>query len=152
MIAVCSEQQWAGLAAAAGHPAWAADQRYATRAGRLEHRERLDSELAGWTATLPNREVAARCQAHGVPAAIVATGEDLANDPQLRARGFLVSGNHPRLGGLRLPGSPIRLRNGATGIWRFGPLLGDDTEAVLHGILGLEQGEIDTYERAGALE
>jgi len=46
-------------------------------------------ELETWCAQLAPDEVAARCQALGIPAARMAYPPDLLSDPHLAARGFL---------------------------------------------------------------
>src|SRR5579884_2674046 len=151
VIAVENDAQWAGLRRAMGSPVWAAAPEYATSAGRRAHAAALDAQVADWTRQRSPREVMERCQAEGVPAGIVATGEDLYHDPHLAARGFMLELEHPRLGLQRMPGPPVRLRNGQVPVWRLGPLLGEDTDAVLAGWLGLTATEIEGYRERGAL-
>jgi len=151
VIAVETDAQWAGLQRAMGAPAWASAPAYATVAGRRAHAVDLDAQVAAWTRERSPREVMERCQAEGVPAGMVATGEDLYHDPHLAARGFMLELEHPRLGLQRMPGSPVRLYNGQVPVWRLGPLLGEDTDAVLAGWLGLSDTEIQGYRERGAL-
>jgi benzylsuccinate CoA-transferase BbsF subunit len=98
VIAVETDAQWAGLRWAMDNPPWTAAPALATAAGRVAAAARLDAEVAAWTRQRTPREVMQACQAHGVPAGIVATGEDLARDPHLAARGFLLEREHPRMG------------------------------------------------------
>src|SRR5690606_20053002 len=51
-IAVETDAQWRGMAAAMGDPAWAADPRFATGAGRMAHKADLDRLIGGWTSDL----------------------------------------------------------------------------------------------------
>jgi benzylsuccinate CoA-transferase BbsF subunit len=150
-IAVRSDEEWTGLKQAMGRPAWADADDLRTARGRLARRAFLDACVAAWTRERTPREVMDTCQAHGVPAGIVATGEDLVCDPHLEARQFLTEGEHPRLGHLRLPGSPVRFHSQETGVWRFGPLLGEDNAYVLRTILGCSNEEIAAYTERGAL-
>jgi len=152
VISVRDDQEWRGLRRAMGEPTWSAAAGLETTAGRLAERDQLDERLAAWTATLPPAEVVRRCQANGVPAGVVATGADLASDPHLEARGFLVDMEHPRMGELRLPGAPIRLADGRPPVWRLGPLMGEDNQAVLQGLLGLSDEELRRLAAEGVVK
>jgi crotonobetainyl-CoA:carnitine CoA-transferase CaiB-like acyl-CoA transferase len=111
----------------------------------------LDEVVTSWTLERTAREVMERLQARGVPAGMVATGRDLATDPHLVERGFLLDMDHPRLGECRYPGPPFRIGSAAVPIWRLGPLMGEDTHAVLSEVLGLTQDQIAGLESSGVL-
>jgi crotonobetainyl-CoA:carnitine CoA-transferase CaiB-like acyl-CoA transferase len=133
-------------------PSWATAPELATAAGRVAQAARLNEHVAGWTRERTPREVMRACQAHGVPAGMVATGEDLAHDPHLAARGFLLEREHPRMGLLRMPGTPTRLQRQPANVWRFGPLLGEDNDYVLRDVLGLSAAQVQAYAERGVLE
>lgn len=80
-------------------------------------------------------------QAAGVPAGVVASGHDILTDPQLRAREFVVTYDHPSLGYVELPGAPVRFRHVAARTENYGPLLGADNAYVLGELLGLSSAE-----------
>lgn len=151
VIAVESEEQWLGLKKAMGYPDWAEADCFATMKDRLTNREALDRQIASWTSQKTPREVMMLCQECGAPAGMVATGADLYFDPHLEARGFLIEQEHKRIGKLRLPGPPVRFRNHQIEVWRFGPLLGEDSEYVLQEILQLSDAEIRRYTEEGIL-
>ena len=74
-----------------GSPAWSADPKFATAAGRVEHTEELDRHVTEWTRGLAALEVQDLLQAVGVPAGVVQTDSDLVNrDPQLAHSGFFT--------------------------------------------------------------
>lgn len=151
VIAVDSEQQWERLKEAMGYPDWAEADSFATMKNRLENREELDRQIANWTHQRTPRELMMLCQERGVPAGMVATGEDLYFDSHLEARGFLLEQEHKRMGKLRLPGPPVRFQNHPLHVWRFGPLLGEDNDYVLKEVLGLSDEEIRRYAECGVL-
>ena len=81
---------------------------------------------------------------------IVQTPADLAQCPQLEARGFFTQVEHPVMGCLRVPfqlwnmsGTPARLR-------RCAPLLGEHNHAV-YGELGLDDARIEALHVAGVM-
>ena len=88
VLSVDTDAAWSGLRRAMGSPAWAADDRFSTAAGRRRHGDELDERIAAWTSTLDRWEVTDRCQAEGVAAGPVLDEADLVDDPHLRARGF----------------------------------------------------------------
>jgi crotonobetainyl-CoA:carnitine CoA-transferase CaiB-like acyl-CoA transferase len=152
VIAVETDEQWMGLRRVMDNPSWATAAELATADGRVARAAWLNACVANWTRARTPREVMQACQAHGVPAGMVMTGEDLAHDPHLSARGFLLEREHPRMGLLRMPGPPVRLQRQPAEVWRFGPLLGEDDDYVLHDVLGLSADEVRAYAERRALE
>jgi crotonobetainyl-CoA:carnitine CoA-transferase CaiB-like acyl-CoA transferase len=87
-----------------------------------------------------------------VPSGVVQTGEDLTNDPQLKARGFIVEVDNARLGRVVLPNFPLQFTNAKlTRRWEF-PVLGKDTEAVLRDVVGYSDETIASHKKDGVLE
>jgi crotonobetainyl-CoA:carnitine CoA-transferase CaiB-like acyl-CoA transferase len=151
VVSVRTNAHWEALAALLGRPDLAGDPRYATAADRLAHRAELDELVSAWTVGFPSRTVMEVCQAAGVPAGMVATGRDLARDPHLVERGFLVDMEHPRMGVTRFPGPGIRLGAEPLPVWRLGPLMGEDNRLIFGGLLGLSEDEIAALEADGTL-
>ncbi len=87
-IAVFTHQEWLSLLQAMGNPSWAQDGRFLTAADRVRHAEELDGLISRWTQDFTAQEVMERLQQAGVPAGIVARGQELAESPQLKAREF----------------------------------------------------------------
>ncbi len=100
-----------------------------------------DAAVAAWTAQLDAHEMMNRLQANGVPAGVVQSGEDLANDPHLEARGFIQAVTHPTLGEVQMAGLPLRFADAQTRPYGGAPALGEHNEEILCGLLGhsLEQ-------------
>jgi crotonobetainyl-CoA:carnitine CoA-transferase CaiB-like acyl-CoA transferase len=151
VIAAENERQWTALANILGS-AIAQDARFKTMSDRLEHRAELNAIISRWTKSQDAFDVMSRLQQAGVPAGVVQTGEDLTNDPQLKARGFIVEVNNPRLGRVVLPNFPLQFANSKlTRRWEF-PVLGKDTEAVLRNVVGYSDETIKQLRSDGVLE
>ncbi|MBI4236755.1 MAG: CoA transferase [Chloroflexi bacterium] len=146
-----SDAEWAALATLLGRPEMAEDPRYATAGARQQRHEELDGLVAAWTRTLTAHQVMYMCQRAGVPAGVVATGEDLYLDPQLRARGYVVEIEHPAPGRLEHPGMTVRFTRTPGRVQRSAPALGQHTEEVLTRLLGLSAEERARYAAEGAL-
>jgi crotonobetainyl-CoA:carnitine CoA-transferase CaiB-like acyl-CoA transferase len=151
VIAAENDQQWTALATILG-PDIAGDSRFKTMSDRLGHRAELNAAISRWTESRDAFAIRDRLQQAGVPCGVVQTGEDLVNDPQLQARGFIVAVENPRLGRVVLPNFPLQFANAElTRRWEF-PVLGRDTEAVLREVVGYNQKEISELKSDGALE
>jgi crotonobetainyl-CoA:carnitine CoA-transferase CaiB-like acyl-CoA transferase len=151
VIAAETEAQWRALAEILGSDV-SGNARFQTLEGRLKHREELNKILSGWTKPQDAFDVMNRLQQVGVPAGVVQTGEDLINDPQLKARGFIVEVDNPRLGKVILPNFPLRFaRAKLTRRWEF-PVLGKDTETVLRDVVGYNAETIAAHKQDGVLE
>ncbi len=149
-ISVGDDEEWRRFCVATGNQAVLGDERFATAASRLANAEDLDALVSEWTHGRSPREVMETLQASGVTAGMVSDGTTLVTDPHLRSRGSVVQHEHPRQGRLTLPGIVMKLSETPGEIRRHAPLLGQDTDAVLNGLLGLTDEEIRGLEAAGA--
>jgi len=114
-------------------------------------REAADRAIDGWTSRRSATDVAAALRAAGVPASKVLGGDDLLDDPHLRARGLLRRIDHPTLGEQVVVGSPWRVDD-EVGRTVAAPALGQDTEAVIAAWLGLTADEIAALADVSAIE
>ena len=77
----------------------------------IEQRHRdhdaIDVVIEAWARTRSPHDAMTELQTAGVSAALVATNQDLVEDPHLGARGFVVTVDHPAAGPGRFPGSPF---------------------------------------------
>jgi crotonobetainyl-CoA:carnitine CoA-transferase CaiB-like acyl-CoA transferase len=151
VIAAENDEQWTALAKILGS-AVEQDADYKSADKRLEHRAELNAVISRWTQGKDAFEVMDHLQKAGVPCGVVQTGEDLTNDPQLKARGFIVAVENPRLGRVVLPNFPLQFTNAKlTRRWEF-PVLGRDTEAVLRDVVGYSEETIKQLGSDGVLE
>jgi crotonobetainyl-CoA:carnitine CoA-transferase CaiB-like acyl-CoA transferase len=156
VISCRTDEQWRSLAGAMGDPAWAGDDRFSTLAGRVEHADELDELVESWTRQRDRYDTMHLLQKAGVPAAAVQDARDrMETDPQLEARGHFTAVRHCEAGELALEGVPFRMSATppATGglIDRGPPCLGEDTEAVLTGLVGMDPDEVRVLVDEGVL-
>jgi crotonobetainyl-CoA:carnitine CoA-transferase CaiB-like acyl-CoA transferase len=137
-ISAPSDAAFAALCRVLGREELLADERFATAAARLRHRDAIDALVAATTPAHDARELAARLQAAGVPAAALAHQQELHEDPHLRARGFFSPITHPAAGTHLYPGPLAKLQHTAdVPPFRPAPTLGQHNEYVLKEIVGL---------------
>ena len=127
---VCVEaDQWERLKDFMGRPEWADMDLFETLEGRFENEDLLRLWLGEWIAAQPVMELFHRGQAERLAFAPVNTVAQMAADPHLAARDFLVTYDQPGLGSITVPGAPSRLTNQWWSIRRPAPGLGEHNGA-----------------------
>ena len=150
-LAVFTDDEWLGFKKALGNPHWAEDKRFDTLAGRLKNKKALDSLVEEWTKKHTAEEAMALLQAQGVAAGVVQDAGDLAQDPQLKHRGFFIELDHPQLGKTVSDATPVRLSDTPPGYSRPAPLPGQDNDYVYGELLGLSEGELAELKKQGII-
>ena len=151
-LSVMNDVEWPLLVCGMGSPPWATDARLRTLDGRKLHEDAIESHVAEWTAELSRDEVVGRLRAEGLRVYPVNSMADLFEDPQLAARGFWRTVDHPVMGPLRVEAPPALLRSTPPVQERAAPLMGAHTAEVLGDLLGLPPAEIDGLYADGALD
>ncbi len=149
-IAAETDGQWADLCRAMGRDDLAQDERFATLLRRKRNEDELDSTIADWTMDMEPQEAAAMLRDAGVPAAEVATGRTLYDDPQLKHRGFFRSMDHPTIGAYQYYATSFRAPN-MVPAERRAPQLGEHNGYVLAEVLGMNVDEVEALEEQGIL-
>jgi formyl-CoA transferase len=72
------------------------------------------------------------------------------DDESLAARGTVVEVEHPERGVFKTVGNPIKLSNSPVEV-TSSPLLGEHTDEILRGVVGLDDGEIAAARADGAI-
>ncbi|MDA1003614.1 MAG: CoA transferase [Chloroflexi bacterium] len=148
-LAAESETQWAALCAAAAHPDWLADPRFADNAARKTNEDALDAALAAWTATEDRDALAARLGTAGMIAAPVLDTLEVASDAHFRARGVIVYVDHPEVGRRAQPGAPVHFSRTPAAVTRHAPVQGEHNLEVFSELLGMTPGEYEALAAEG---
>jgi crotonobetainyl-CoA:carnitine CoA-transferase CaiB-like acyl-CoA transferase len=151
MLAAGNDGQFARLCEAMGQPALARDPRYATNEARVRNRETLVDALQAVFKTQPAAFWAERLARAGVPCGPVNDIAEAFADAQVRHRGVRVEMQHPLAGTLDVVASPLRLSASPPQYRLPPPLLGQHTEEVLHGLLGMSVAEVTALRDAGVV-
>jgi crotonobetainyl-CoA:carnitine CoA-transferase CaiB-like acyl-CoA transferase len=150
-IAVATDEQWEALCGALDDPQWAADPRLATAAGRRAQHDQIDRQLGAWCRARRAEEVVDVLWDVGVPVGRVIQPNEQADLPQLAARGFFETLEHPVAGRARHSTMPMRFSSRSGPIHtRHAPLLGEHNRELL-GDLGLLEEELDALEAEGVI-
>ena len=139
------------LCGAIGRPDLVEDARLASVGGRLAHVDEVEEAVSAWTRVRTRADVERQLAAAGVPAAGVASIDEVVASPQLRARDMLVEMEHPVIGTVTLTGTPIKLSGTPATIRRPPPLAGADTDDVYRDVLGLSAEAVQALRDARAI-
>lgn len=137
ILAIGNDGQFARFCAAAGHPEWASDERFATNAQRVAHRAELIPLLRQTTVMRTTREWIVLLESQAVPCGPINRLDDVFADPQVLARGLRVDLPHPVAGTVPTVANPIRMSETPVNYRRSPPVLGQHTEEVLAQWLGV---------------
>jgi crotonobetainyl-CoA:carnitine CoA-transferase CaiB-like acyl-CoA transferase len=150
-IAVATDEQWASLVQALGHPRWATDPRLSTTAGRRQHHDLIDEHVGAWCECRSGEEIVGRLWDAGVPVAEVMQPQRQTELAQLAFRGFFEVVEHPVNGPVSYSTMPARFSAGPQRFHRHAaPLLGQHNRELLTE-LGLSEQEIAELESDGII-
>ena len=150
-IITVREEHWQNLLVAMGREDLAEDQRYLTTDDRVINMAEVDALVGEWIATMTKDEAEAAAQRHHVPTAAVRDLEEVVNDPHLHQRGMLRWIDHPVVGRIAAPHSPIRVHGNEPMELTLNPELGQDNDRVYGEWLSLDEAEIASLREDGAI-
>lgn len=125
------------------------DERYATRGARVARMDEVDRLLASWTAAVPKQAIADTLLAAGVPCAPVRDLAEVMHDRNMHARGSLQWIDHPTLGRVALPHSPLCFEDEERLELKPSVPLGADNRAVYGEWLGRTEEDLAEMARDG---
>ena len=128
-----------------------ADPRFATNPARQENRGALFALLNEIFAVETREYWLARMIEAGVPAGAVRSLSEAVEAPEIAARAMVRTVQHPTAGSLRLLGSPLNFSDTPLVDPAAPPLLGQHTEEVLSGFLGMDAAEIAALRESGTI-
>ena len=142
-IAARSDDEWRELCAAIGSPALGCDARFADLPARQRNIAELDRIISEWTRDRDACEVAEILQSRGIPAAPVLKATEIPDNPQLRARGFIETLEHPETGKQRYAGAAWKLSKTPGRLGGPAPGIGRHSAEVLREYLAMPSAEIE---------
>jgi benzylsuccinate CoA-transferase BbsE subunit len=119
---------------------------------RLQHLDHVIEVVKRWTQTHTTSELFESGQLMGFPWAPIHTPVEVSESPQLKARGFFKSVDHPEIGtSLKCPGLPYKFNPPMLKQLRRAPLLGEHNLRIFQGELGLSKQEVQRLSSMGAI-
>lgn len=151
VIAVANDPLFARLALALGQPELVTDPRFAIDPARMTHQDDLRTVIESWTSTRSVDTVVAELEAAGVPAAPIWDIAQVAASEHAAHRGLVQSVHHPVAGMVEVVPQPVRFSGAARTTDLAAPTLGQHTDEILAGDLGLTAQEIADLHASGTV-
>ena len=128
------------------------DEKYQTQDGIEAHTSHINEIMGNFFAQLPHEEAWHGGQKLGFPWGAVRSMDEVVEDAHLQDRRFFVEVEHPELGQSFIYPGQATIYNGSPGqISRRAPLLGEHSQEVLCGELGLSLEELRMLTEAGVV-
>ena len=150
-INVVKEVHWHGLLDAMGRPELKSEPRYQGNAARVAIMDEVDGMIEAWSSKLPRDQVAALMKQHRIPSAPVRNLHEVMNDPHMHQRGMLERIDHPELGPIVVPTSPLRYHGAEKVATTPSPTVGQHNREIYGAWLGLSEAEIADLEKGGVI-
>ncbi len=148
---VVTEGHWRNLLQAMGREDLKDDPRFSSSRARAENMAATEALVTAWTMGLANAEVVAAAKQHRIPVAPVRNAVEVMHDPHMHERGMLQRIEHPSLGSIVVPNSPLRLHGADQVLPIPSPSLGQHNVDVYGGWLGLGSEDIEQLRQHGVI-
>ena len=149
VITVSSDGIFRRLCDAMGQPELTDDERFSSHNVRWQNIEAINGIVGKWIKTSPVSEVTAALDAKGLAYSLVYSAADIVADPHYAARGSIATIDHPRIGPIKGQAPQPHLSGTPAPPLRAAPSLGEDTDAVLRGLLGLSTEDVTRLRAEG---
>ncbi len=150
-VHVVTEEHWPNLLRAMGREDLLDDPRFQTHPLRAANMEATEAVVAAWAKDKTKHEAAAILKNARVPGAPVRNAMEVMNDAHMHERGMLQHVDHPSLGDVILPNSPLRLHGADRPEPVPSPSLGQHNQAIYGDWLGLGADGVAALKREGAI-
>ena len=140
VVSIQTDGEWRSLCSKIGRPDLAGDPRFSAVEGRRMHHDLLDEQISQWTRQRGHREAMEELQGAGVRAGAVLDAGDVATDPHLASRGWILDAQD---GTGRYPGASFKLSRDPVVVRRRGPFLGEHNLEISTDLIGLAPEEVE---------
>ena len=147
---VLAGDSWDTLLALAGKSDLIGDERYATKEARDQRPDEVEAIVGAYTMTKGKHELLDELAGLGIPCGAVLDTCEVLEDPHLKAREMVVEVDDPARGRYKAMGSPIKISSNEVNV-RPPPLLGENSDEVLSGLLGIGEHELDALRSSGII-
>jgi succinate--hydroxymethylglutarate CoA-transferase len=130
-VAVGNDGQFARLAEMVSHPEWIKDPRFATNKDRVNNRAEIDGLIEKALGAETADHWIAELHKSGIPAGRINSVAEALETEQAGARKMVETVDHPKIGHVKLLGTPFKFSDTPTSIRRHPPTHGEHTAEIL---------------------
>ncbi len=151
IIALGNDVLWKKFCVSIGRDDLVEHPRFATNPLRTENKKDLNHILEAEFRKKNRKEWLDLLSRENLPHSPINDVKEICEDPHINYRKMLVEVDQPRVGKMRIVGSPIRLSETPGEVYTPAPLLGEHSEQVLKDILGYTKAEIELLKRENVI-
>ena len=145
---LAQQQMWDDMLRVTGLTEKLGGEKYATPAGRWDHREEVDAAIESWSMQHDKYEVMKILGDAGVPCGATQDTAEVLEDPHLIARDMILELDYPKYGTFKTVGCPIKMSDSPTDITRP-PELSEHSAEVLGQYCDVSSEEFERLKAAG---
>ncbi len=145
------DDAWARLTERMGQPALVTDPRFTDVAARRENKAELDRIVRDWARTHTRQEIWDAVRDLGYFGAPVLSKAEVLDDAHIKARNAFIERDHPSAGPTTLLAPWIHMSQTPASIRDDAPAIGQHTDEVLGGLLGLTEAELVDLRATGII-
>lgn len=149
IVAVGNDGQYQRFVEAAGRPELAADDRFASNAARVKHRDILIPIIQDFMKQRTGSDWIDALEKVGVPCGPINNMEQVFAHPQIQHRGLQMDLEHPLAGTVPQVANPIKFTGQPHSYQGAPPTLGQHSADVLSRVLEMSEGDIEALKEAG---
>ena len=128
------------------------DPRFVTAAARRQHQSELEELIKGWARGKTRQELWDGLRGLDYFGAPVLSIREVLEDPHIKSRQAFIQRDHPTAGPTTLLAPWIHLSRTPASIREDAPAIGQHTDEVLEGVLGLSRGELGELRAQGVIK
>jgi crotonobetainyl-CoA:carnitine CoA-transferase CaiB-like acyl-CoA transferase len=147
-----SDSVWAQVAHLIGQNDLLQDPRFATVAARRQHRAEVEEIVRTWASGKTRQEIWEGVRELGYFGAPVLSIGEVLEDPHIKDRRAFIERDHPTAGPTTLLAPWIHLSKTPSSIHQDAPGIGQHTDEVLSGLLGLTEAELGDLRAEGVVK
>ena len=151
IIALGNDVLWKKFCVSIGRDDLVEHPQFATNPLRTENKKDLNHILEAEFRKKTRKEWLDLLGRENLPHSPINDVKEICEDPHITYRKMLVEVDQPRVGKMRIVGSPIRLSDTPGEVYTPAPLLGEHSEQVLKDILGYTKAEIELLKRENVI-
>ncbi len=151
ILAIGNDGQFQRFCEAAGIAHVASDPKYANNSQRIANREELLALIRARLTQEPSAYWISLLESRAVPCGPIYRMDEMFQDPHIVARGVRRDTTIGAAAPLPVVANPIKMPGQDTTSSKAPPMLGEDTDAVLSSVLGLDGAKIASLRKSGAI-
>jgi CoA:oxalate CoA-transferase len=145
------EEDWQNFCRLAGREDIISDRRFQSNKDRIANYEAFEPILNKITKQKTTAEWLALLEPQGIMCGPVNNIAQVVYDPHIKERGMVAEVNHPRVGKLRVTGTPMKFSRTECKIERACPDVGEHTQQILSRMLGMLPEQIEELRKNGVI-